>query len=208
MSSPTLDDFNRQLYILASIRHIKDNVPPRPSKSDKTEEKHLELLDYIALLLVTKSSGDVAAVGMEIGPSAIVFYYAKNGPCEPSVRVYVDKIASILRVNEPNDVPTLIMMIAMVQCADKFKARVKKCQKALEDCGEIRCASPGSFYASRLTQWSVQDDSKILHSFCDELRLFDTSIAVLRSQPETSMRISKHACLLGTMALRMLTRIS
>ncbi len=139
MSSPTLDDFNRQLYILASIHHIKDHVPFRPSRGDKNEQKHLELLDYIALLLVTKSSGDVAAVGMEIGPSAIDFYYAKNGPCEPSLRVYVDKIASILRVNEPSDVPKLIMMIVMVQCADRFKARVKQCQKALEDCGEIRC---------------------------------------------------------------------
>ena len=54
----------------------------------------------------------------------------------------MDKIASILRVNKPSNVLTLIMMIAMVQYADKFKARVKNYQKALEDCGEIRCASP------------------------------------------------------------------
>ncbi len=208
MSSPTLDDFNRQIYILASIYHVKDHVPSRPSKGDKNEQKHLELLDYIALLPVTKSSGDVAAVGMEIGPSAIDFYYAKNGPCEPSVRVYVDEIASIIRVNEPSDVPGLMLMIVMVQCADKLRARIKRCQKALEDCGEIRCASPGNIYAGRLDERCGQDDSKILHSFCGELRLFDTSIAVLRSQPESSIRISHHACLLGTMALRILTRIT
>ena len=104
---------------------------------------------------MTKSSGDFAALGMAIGSSAIVCYYIENRLCEPSVRVYMDKIASILRVNKPSNVLTLIMMIAMVQYADKFKARVKNYQKALEDCGEIRCASPWSFYANRLTKWSV-----------------------------------------------------
>ncbi len=111
---------------------------------------------------MTKSSGDVAAVGIEISPSAIDFYYAQNGPCQPSVRVYVDEIARIIRDNKPSDVPRLMLMRVMVQCADKFRARVKKCQKALEDCGEIRSASPGQIDAGRLNEWSGQDDSKVL----------------------------------------------
>ncbi len=155
-----------------------------------------------------KSTGDVTAVGMEISPSAIDFYYAKNEPCEPSVGVYVDTIGGITRDNEPNAIPRLMLTRVMVECADKIRARVKKCHIALEDCGEIPSVSPGNFYADRLHKWSGQDDSKVLQSFYKELRLFDTSIADLRSQPARSMAISQKACIIGTITLRILTRMT
>ncbi len=103
---------------------------------------------------MTNSSGDVAAVGVEISPSAIDF-----------------------------TIPRLMLMSVMVECGDNFRSRVKKCQTALEDYGGIRIASLGSLNAGRLSERTGQDDSQVLQSVCNELRSFNASIVVLRSQP-------------------------
>lgn len=101
-----------------------------PPKCNAVEKKNLGLLNHIAVLLVAKTRGDVAAVTMEISTSAINFYYAKNGPCDPSIQVYVDRILTVLRENILNAIPKSVLMIVMVECVDKVGDRIRKCQKA------------------------------------------------------------------------------
>lgn len=78
MLRPTDSDFNRQIYILASVCHIKDHAAHPPPKCDLFEEKQIELLNYITLLLVKKPRGNVVAVTMEISTSAINFYLCQK----------------------------------------------------------------------------------------------------------------------------------
>lgn len=137
MLQPTESDLDRQIYILASAHHIMNHAAHLPPKCSLVEKKYLELFNYIALLLVTKSHGDVAAVTMEISTSAIHFYYARNRPCEPSTQLYVDKILTALRENVICAIPKSLLMIVMVECVNKVGNRIKKCQKALEESKKV-----------------------------------------------------------------------
>lgn len=79
-----VDDVDPQVYTLATICHTKEYYPAPPPKADDVESKHVQLLNDIALLLVNKEQGDVAAVSMCMSTGKIDFYYAKNGPCDPT----------------------------------------------------------------------------------------------------------------------------
>ena len=196
---------------MPDFNNIMDHAARLPPKFNFVEKKHLELLNYIALLLVTKPRGDVAAVTMRISSSAINFYYAKNRPCEPSTQLYVHKILTILRENVVSAIPKSVLMIVMVECVQKVKNRIQKCQKALEEFGSIGISAleslSGNLYADKLKPWAGQDDSEILRGFFNELRSFDTSISIMKSQPLTSMLISQKACLIGTIIITLVIRI-
>lgn len=140
---------------------------------------------------------------MEVSTSAINFYCAKNGPCDPSTQVYVDRILTVLRENILNAIPKSVLMIVMVESVDKVGNRVRTCQKADEP-EKLGISSldslSGSIYANTLKPWAGLYDSEILRSFLYELRSFDTSILIMRSQPVTSM------LMIGTITIRLLTR--
>ena len=212
MLRPTDVDFNRQIYILASVHHIKDHAAHPSPKCNDVEQKHLTLLNYIALLLVTKPRGDVAAITMEISTSAIDFYYAKNRPCDRSTQIYVDRVLTILRKDKLDDIPKSLMMVVMVECVDKVRNRIWKCQKGLEDCEELGTSSldllSGNILANTLHTWAGLNDSEILQSFFKELRSFVTSILSMRSQPRSSILMSQKACVIGTITLHLLTSIT
>lgn len=117
---------------------------------------------------------------MEITTSAIKFYYPKDQPCDPSTQVYVDRILAVLRENVHNAVPRSVLMVVMVECVDKVRNRIRKCQKALEESEKLVISSldtlSGSIYANTLDPWVGQNVSENLRSFFYELRSFDTSI--------------------------------
>lgn len=185
MSQPTQFEFNCQIYILASVHHIMDHAAHLPPKLNFVEKKHLELLNYRALLLVTKPRGDVAAVTMRISSSAINFYYAKNRPCEPSTQLYVNKILTILRENLISAILKSVLMIVIMECVQQVKNRIPKCQKALEEFERVGISAleslSGNLYAGKLKPWAGQNDSEILHSFFKDLRSFDTLISIMKS---------------------------
>lgn len=212
MLQPTESDFNRQIYILASVHHIMDRAAHPTPTCDLFEEKQLGLLNYLALLLVIKPRGDVAAVTMEIGISAINFYYAKNRPCEPLTQLYVDKILKALRENVISAIPKSVLMIVIMECVHKVRNRIKKCQQALEESERLGISAlkslSGNLYTDTLKPWAGQNDSEILRSFFNELQSFDTSISIMRSQPVTSMFMSQKACVIGTIIITFFIRIT
>lgn len=210
MSQPMDSDFNHQIYILASVCHIKDHAARLPPKCNNIEQKHLNLLDYMALLLVTKPRGDVAAVTMEISNSALNFYYAKNRPCDPSIQAYVDRIIKVLQEKKPEFIPKFVLMNVMEKCVDKVRDRIKKCQKALEEFEELGIqldSLSGNIAANAFKPWAGLNDSDILRTFFEELRSFDTSILIMKSLSTTSMLISQKACFIGTITLYLLISI-
>lgn len=116
----------RSSNTLASFSHIKQYYL-RPLYHSKHDKSYIEPLDDIALVLV-KDPGDVVAVSMEIFSPKLVFFYAKNGPCDASVTTYLDKVVNVIRENEPEAVACAMLPVLLTECAAKFVARIGKCQ--------------------------------------------------------------------------------
>lgn len=55
-----------------------------------------------------------------------------------------------MRENEPGAVACAMLPVILAECAAKFVARIGKCQKALEECGDIFGAAPDSDPRNRL----------------------------------------------------------
>lgn len=72
--------------MLALSKSYQGSCSSPPPKCNAVEKKNLGLLNHIALLLVAKTRGDIAAVTMEISSWAINFYYAKMGRVIPQHR--------------------------------------------------------------------------------------------------------------------------
>ena len=203
MLPPTESEFNRQIYILASVCHIKEHASRPPPQCNGVEQKHLRLLDYTALLLVTKSRGDVAAVTIEHTATSLTFYFAKNRPCDFSTLSFVDRILMVLKKQPLWSMPKSVLMIVMVECVEKVSARIRKTQKAIKEVGEINTAQllPSIDHSKILESWEGLDNSQIISSFLIELKTFNTAIPIMRLNPETSMLFCVKANLIGTITL-------
>ena len=200
MLPPTKSNFNRQIYILASVCHIKEHASRPPPKCNSLEQKHLRLLDYIALLLVTKSRGDVAAVTMEHTATSLNFYFAKNRPCDSPTLSFVKIILMVLKEQPLRSMPKSVLMIVMVECAEKLSARIRKSQKVIEEVGEINTVqlSPSLAHARMLKSWKGLDNLQIISSFLIELKTFNTATPIMRINPETSISLCRKAFIIGT----------
>ena len=94
--------FNTELaYALSETRYVREHAPTVPILSD-IQRKHLDLLDGIALLLVTEHRSDVAAVSFLHTSTSIEFYYAKNRPCTASERGYIESLLGLVRNYDPS----------------------------------------------------------------------------------------------------------
>ena len=182
MSSYSNIDSDHQIYTLATFSHVKQYYL-RPLYQNKRDKRYLELLDEIALLLV-KDPGDVIAVSMEIYPSKVVFFYAKNGLCDASVTTYLDKVVNVIRENEPKAVAYAMLPLLLAECAAKFEARIGKCQKALEECGDIFGAAPDSDPRNRFPDELTTTFEKTPLDFCKDIKSFDIEASVIKSHLE------------------------
>lgn len=123
-------NFDELIHVLSSIRHVKDRTPRPPLKLESTGKSHLSLLDHIALILVTKAKGDVAATAMIQNTETLIMLYAKNAPCSKQFREYLDKFFKI--VATPDDsMQYMLLEEILMMCGDTFRRRVSKCQQAL-----------------------------------------------------------------------------
>ena len=209
MLPPTESEFNRQIYILASVSHIKAHVSRDPPECSSVEKKHLGLLDSIALLLVTKSRGDVAAVRMELTTTSLKFYFVKNRPCDSSTLSFVERMLQVIKEQPLEFMHKSMLMMVMEECAEKVSARIKKSQKAIEEAGKITIAPSSSSINSGkvLESWEGLDNSQIISNFLIELKTFITAPPIMRSNPETSMSLCVKAWLIGTITLYPFVRI-
>ena len=199
------NDFDREVFTLSTLCHIKTHNPATPPQALEQELKHIQLLDDIALLLVNKEQGDVAAVSMRVSRDRVDFYFAKNGPCDPSVTTFLERVQEILSGDDPNLMARRLLNASMSVCVHKFKGRITKARKAFSDCG-IKLG-PGSEFSgshilsSRLRQWNDLNDEQILAGFFKDLGSLDSSINALISNRSSSIALSMKACAIGIMLL-------
>ncbi|KAH0556571.1 hypothetical protein GP486_005574 [Trichoglossum hirsutum] len=135
MSSP---QFNDQLvYLLSNLQHIQQHIPSVPEPKGN-QKKHLNLLDRIALLLVTEDKGDVAAVSFVHTSTSIEFYYAKNRPCTPQETAYIQKLLEMTRsfkTSESGVWVGRVLELVVRTCTKKVRGRMRKITNELEKIG-------------------------------------------------------------------------
>src|SRR6266516_6255915 len=94
--------FDHELvYVLFCVRYIREHAPTKPAITP-TQSKHLNLLNGIALLLVTEDKSDVAAVSFRQTSTSIDFFYAKNRPCTVSEKDYIEFLLELIRNYDPS----------------------------------------------------------------------------------------------------------
>ena len=76
----------------------------------------------------------------------------------------MDRVLKVLREDKIDDIPESLMMIVMVECVEKVRNRIWKCQKGLEDCEELGTSSldllSGNNLANTLDIWAGLNDSR------------------------------------------------
>ncbi len=138
--APSLDD----LLTLLSVAQFsaEDEVAKRYSDVSATKkDKHLRLLDAIALFLVQKEGGDVAAVTYKAFPNsstgAIImqFIFSKNHPCSSAEWTHINSMVDYLNDVQAHkitgdSVVAGLLRIVVHNCASKVKGRFTKLGKA------------------------------------------------------------------------------
>lgn len=98
------DEFDKLVYVLSTVSHVRDHAPLKPVIESSSERKNIDLLDGIALALTTRAKGDVTAVTMKQSATAIEFFYSKNPPCNGSLDVYLQAIKEAIANNNEIEV--------------------------------------------------------------------------------------------------------
>lgn len=127
--------FGEQLFVLATIIHVRDYRPTVSPTSTTTEHtKHMNLLDDIALLLVTQGSSDVAAVIFEQTSHEIIFYYTKNRASTSSERTYIESLRDIaLSLSDVNQCTFQLLARVIPMCRSRIVSRLKKVIRRLQN---------------------------------------------------------------------------
>jgi hypothetical protein len=137
--SANLPRFDNELvYALSCVRYIREHAPAKPAEITATQRKHLNLLDGIALLLVTEDKSDVAAASFLQKSKTINFFYAKNRPCTASEKAYIGSLLELIRNYDPSEEDQYtwdILNIAVRTCLRKVRNRIQKLSKELRKSG-------------------------------------------------------------------------
>jgi len=123
---------------LAQIVHNREYNPSSHSRPEDNSPqlKHLQLLDLLALLLVTDSQGDVAATTLVARSKGTYdFYYAKNRPCFDSEKDYVNALLATLSNDSIDFKEKTIKLMALVvkNCSKKIIHRIKKIVRRVKE---------------------------------------------------------------------------
>lgn len=128
----SLDEMHLALSHIVCRREYRHPSPPKiPSHPDASpDNKHLELLNLLSLLLVTGSAGDVAAAMFRVlSKDRLELHYAKNRPCTNKEKAYIRSIFDIVSREERRDCHLLcwdILAQVIPDCKRKIMSRMKK----------------------------------------------------------------------------------
>lgn len=133
--TPSLDEMHLALSHIAFRREYRPPSPRRipriPSFPDTSpDNRHLEFLNLLSLLLVTDSAGDVAAAMFRVlSKDRLELHYAKNRPCTNKENAYIHSIFDIVSREERRDHDLLcwdILAQVIPGCKRKIGSRMKK----------------------------------------------------------------------------------
>lgn len=165
-------NFDKQVYALSVIRR-GEHFPPQDSLGYFKKKLDLKLLNYIALLLVTKDKGDVAAVTVEHLPHALNFYYSKNSPCPPQLGEYIQRLITLCASVEAESFIGSFFTEVTRSCRPKLKNRLAKCKRAIRSLGDIEftgeVAAQEPYTAMHMDEYSGKSFGEVAQNFLKQL---------------------------------------
>lgn len=108
------------------IHRFQELAPTQPTYSDERIKKHLNLLDGIALLLVTESHSNFVATAFTQTPDCIKVEFARNSAVKIStdyINQILNQIALLKLTDDRNLEATKLVLIIMKPCFPKIKQR-------------------------------------------------------------------------------------
>ena len=143
---PSLDDLSLEdlLNVLSVAQYSAHEDELSKSQFDAIESKynkHLRLLDAIALVMVQRKKGNVAAVTYKLlsnsstGRITMQFYFTKNHACSSAKLAHIDSIFRLLNDVQSHkitieDAADDLISIIVNDCAPKVKDRLTKLVQA------------------------------------------------------------------------------
>lgn len=107
-------------------------LPTVACKRLPEQEKHLCLLDAIALLLVSEEKSDVAAVMFEQTTEEVVFYYSKNRPTTSQEREYLEQLRQLaLTIPDITECTIQLLNHVIPMCRNKIVSRLRRLKKCI-----------------------------------------------------------------------------
>lgn len=127
MTDPSLVSFAEKVFALSKVVHIVKFRNEVAATYTEHQRKHLRLLDGIALLLVTGSSSDVAAVSFERRKEEVLFYYAKNRPATSAEHEHIRTLIIAVQAEGTADDRLRTMLAKVLDiCRPKILSRLRK----------------------------------------------------------------------------------
>lgn len=153
--------FDESVYALSKVVHVVKDHNDMSDNLNDHQRKRLRLLNDIALLLVTESKSDVAAVSLERISSGVRFYYAKNRPETDDDRKHIKALRDLVSgAGDPTERIDQILYRVIDGCRPKLFSRLQKLKRTILE----NKASTGPYL------FGDQDDE--LHEYyqinCDE----------------------------------------
>jgi len=129
MSSLTLSEM---IFALSKIAFRYEYHPQSPHDAGASgrhpTEKHLQILDQLALLLVTEAKGDIAAISLrDVENNQISLGYSKNRPFTDPETSYITDLLSM--ATDPTTTPTQkhgnLFCLVIQECRKKITSRLR-----------------------------------------------------------------------------------
>ncbi len=95
------------------------------TEASEENQKHVSLMDHVALLLVYKPNADVVATGLIREQNGFIIAYSKNQPYAPSTQE-TNYIVTLRNAFKELEQPIKILRIVAGMCRHKILSRVKK----------------------------------------------------------------------------------
>lgn len=137
VSPPSMD---QMVYSLAQIsmqyEYRPSSPPPAGLVTIPASQKHMKMLNLLALLLVTGGSGDIAAISLRtVEKNRIELCYAKNRPCTEKETAYVSEFFRIgMNPNwKANTKTRELLPLVISNCKSKVISRIRKLWGRLVD---------------------------------------------------------------------------
>lgn len=196
------DQFDRLVYVLSSLKQIRAHVPASAANMEAQEKKHMSFLDHIALILVTKAQGDVAATMMEHTSRQLTIYYAKNAPCSDDFRAYLARLQIIIaHTSDHATMQRSLIKEILFACRAKFNTRVKKCQQELKKIENLVLSKEQKAGVPEITKlyspWAGEKPEEIVGTFLSKVRAYDRALPFSPEHVEKALELSKQACMIG-----------
>lgn len=135
LADPAL--FQNATYAMNQVHFasVPTSVTNAYAAASTSVQKHVSLLDHIALLLVYKAKGDVVATGLLRERTSFTLVWAKNNNYLMSSLEY-NYLSSLLRAFVELQHPVQILKLVIGMCKSKILTRVKKLVNAAPRVGD------------------------------------------------------------------------